>query len=142
MMKYLCLIYNAREGTPDAMPARGGDVVPGEVLAYAEELRRKGHFVAAHALQSGQTATTVRVRNGRLSTIEGPAAETREQLRAVVVIDARDLNEAIRLASKMPEARQGSIEIRPVKDPDSAAAPPPDCAGPRGRADGGRPGPG
>lgn len=127
-MKYLCLIYNDEEGKRDAVPARGRDVVLGEVRAYAEELRRKGHFVAAHTLQSGQTATTVRVRNGRLSTTEGPALGTTEQLRAVIVIDARDLNEAIRLASKMPEARLGSIEIRPVKDPDC-----PGCAGRPGR---------
>lgn len=114
-MKYLCLIYNSETETPEIAPARERDAVPAEVLAYAEELRRRGHFVAAHALQPGQAAT-VRVRNGRLSMTEGSAADSREQLRAVVVIDARDLNEAIRLASKMPEASRGSIEIRPVKD--------------------------
>ena len=118
-MKYMCLIYNSEAGTPGTMPARERDAVPAEVLAYAEELRRKGHFVAAHALQSGQAATTVRIRNGRLSMTEGrPGADRKEELRAVVVLDARDLNEAIQLASRMPEASSGSIEIRPVEEPE------------------------
>jgi hypothetical protein len=117
-MQYMCLIYNSDAGTPGIMPAREREAVPAEVLAYAEELRRKGHFVAAHALQSGQAAATVRVRNGRLSMTEGPGADRNEQLRAVVVLDARDLNEAIQLAARMPEASRGSIEIRPVEEPE------------------------
>ena len=115
-MKYLCLLYN-ETGAPDAEVARGPDAVPGEVLGYAEELRRKGHLIAAHALGPEQTATTIRVRNGRLSVAEGSAGLAPEHLRGVILIEARDLNEAIRLASQMPDARAGRIEIRPVMEP-------------------------
>ena len=123
-MKYLCLVYNEEEKQGAA---------PGEVSAYVEELRRKGHFVAAHALSPGQAAAIVRVRSGRLLATEGPAADAERHLSGLLLIDARDLNEAIRLASKMPEARTGSIEIRLVADPDFAAQ--------RPRAVGERPGP-
>jgi hypothetical protein len=114
-VKYLCLIYN-EERTPAVMPEHERRTLPGEALAYWEDLWRKGHFVAAHALEPGHTSTTVRVRNGRLSAREGPVAKIAAELRGVVVIEARDLNEAIRVASQMPEARRASIEVRPVRD--------------------------
>ena len=116
-MKYLCLVYN-EEGKLDAMSRNEREALVGEALSYNDELRGKGHFIAAQALQRAETATTVRVRHGRLSTTEGPVniAETGEQLAGFVLIDARDLNEAIQVASKMPEARLGSIEVRPVRD--------------------------
>jgi hypothetical protein len=116
-MKYLCLIYND-EKKLDAMPQGERAALAGEALAYDEELRQTGHLIAAQALQGGETATTVRVRNGRLFTTEGPAADAKQQVGGLLLIEARDLNEAIRLASKMPEARAGSIEIRRVKDPE------------------------
>ena len=85
-------------------------------LIYGEDLRRRGYLIAAEALQSARAAVTVRLRNGRASTTEGPAAETGEQLNGFVLIEARDLNEAIQVASKMPEARVGSIEVRPIRE--------------------------
>ena len=116
-MKYLCLAYN-EEKMLDAMSESEREAFVGEALTYRQGLRQKGHFIAAQALQRVQTATTVRVRNGRLTTTEGPAAAAKEQLSGFILIDARDLNEAIQVASKMPEARVGSIEVRPIREAD------------------------
>lgn len=107
-MKYLCLVYS-EEGKLDA-------IADSECMAFGDELRRGGYRVAAEALQPVQTATTVRVRNGRLSLTDGPFAETKEQLAGFYLIEARDLNEAIQLAAKIPPARVGSIEVRPVRE--------------------------
>ena len=85
-----------------------------ECLAVDAALRGSGHCIASEALQPVATATTVRVRNGRLSISDGPFAETREALAGFYLIEARDLNEAIQVASRIPSARIGSIEIRPV----------------------------
>jgi len=114
-MKYLCLVYN-EEKKLDAMSESEWDALVAEALAYDEELRKKGRFIIAHVLQPTQTATTVRVRNGKLSTTDGPFAETKEQLGGFILIDARDLNEAVHVASKMPGARLGSIEVRPIRE--------------------------
>jgi hypothetical protein len=92
------------------------DVCGDESVAYSDALRKSGHLIAAQALQPVQTATTGRVRAGKLSTTDGPFAETREQLGGFILIEARDLNEAIQAASKIPLARRGSIEVRPVKE--------------------------
>ena len=86
-----------------------------ECLAYAEFLNASGHMVAAEALEPVETATTVRVRNGKVSVTDGPFAETKEQLAGFYLVEARDLNEAIQVASKIPPARVGSIEVRPVR---------------------------
>jgi hypothetical protein len=114
-MKYLCLVY-LEEKERDAMPKRELDAWTNEALAYDEELRQRGHFIAAQALQSVQTATTLRVRNGKVSITDGPFAETKEQLAGFVLIQARDLNDAIRVASQIPGARYGTVEVRPVWD--------------------------
>lgn len=112
-MKYLCLVYF--EGKIwDTMSQKEADAITEESLAYDEELTRDGHLIAAEALDSVQTATTVRVRNGKMSTFDGPFAETKEVLGGFNLINARDLNEALQIASKIPLARWGSIEIRPV----------------------------
>lgn len=106
-MKYLCLVYSEEaklEGMSDE-----------ECVAYDEEIREQGRCIASEALQPVQTATTVRVRNGKTSVTDGPFAETKEQLAGFYLIDARDLNEAIQIASKIPPARVGSIEVRPVR---------------------------
>ena len=79
-----------------------------DVLAYREELRQGGYLIASSPLQPVRTATTIRVRNGKVSITDGPFAETREQLGGFYLIEARDLNDAIRVASKMPPARLGS----------------------------------
>jgi hypothetical protein len=114
-MKYLCLVYN-EEKKVEAMSQRERDSLVGESLAYDEELKRKGHFIVAQALQPVKMATTVRVRNSRLSTTDGPFAETKEQLGGFILIDARDLNDAIQVASRIPGARLGSIEVRPIRE--------------------------
>jgi len=114
-MLYLCLVY-MDEKTLDAMPRAEYDALVAEHLAYDDELRRGGHFVVGEALEHVSTATTVRVRNGKVSTTDGPFAETKEQLGGIILIDARDLNEAIKLATGLPSARLGSIEVRPIND--------------------------
>jgi hypothetical protein len=113
-MKYLCLVYSdeARlHSGPDSPEDR-------ECHEYDQELGKNGHRIAAEALESVQTATTVRVRNGNVSITDGPFAETKEQLAGFYLVESRDLNEAIQLASKIPAARVGSIEVRPVRQLD------------------------
>lgn len=106
-MKYLCLVY-MEEGKLHAVPDR-------ECVACGEGLRKAGHLIAAEALQAVDTATTVRVRNGKVSVTDGPFAETKEQLAGFYLIEARDLNDAIQVAAKIPPAREGSVEVRPVR---------------------------
>ena len=107
-MKYLCLVYLDEK--------RREECSESECVTYDAAIRKSGHCIASEALQSVQTATTVRVRNGRLSATDGPFAETNEQLGGFVFIEARDLNEAIQIAGRIPSARIGSIEVRPVID--------------------------
>jgi hypothetical protein len=107
-MKYLCLVY-MDERHPHSVPDR-------ECADYASGLGRRGALIAAEALQPVETATTVRVRNGKVSVTDGPFAETKEQLAGFYLIEARDLNDAIHVASKIPPAREGSIEVRPVRE--------------------------
>ena len=114
-MKYLCLVYHTEQQL-DALPAHEYDALVRDTLANDEELRGSGHLLTAGVLDYVQTATTVRVRGGRVSITDGPFAETKEQLGGYVLIEARDLNEAIRLASRMPPARLGSIEVRPMRE--------------------------
>jgi hypothetical protein len=114
-MKYLCLVY-CKERTLDALSPSEWTALTGECLAYGEGIRQSGHCLAAEALQPVRTATTLRVRDGRLSTTDGPFAETKEQLGGFYLIDARDLNEAIQVASRIPPARLGSVEVRPIRE--------------------------
>jgi hypothetical protein len=114
-MKYLCLVYDD-ERNLDAMSDSELDGLVAQCLAVDEELRKSGQVIASEALQPVQTATTVRVRNGKVSTIDGPFAETKEQLGGFFLIDAQDLDEAIQVAAKIPSARLGSIEVRPIWD--------------------------
>jgi hypothetical protein len=106
-MKYLCLVY-LDEKRLDELPDE-------ECVAYDTAIRKSGHCIGSEALQSVQTATTVRVRNGKASITDGPFAETKEQLAGFYLVEARDLNEAIQLAAKIPPARVGSIEVRPIR---------------------------
>jgi hypothetical protein len=114
-MRYLCLVY-ADEATVNALPQPEVDALIDETMATNEELARSGHLVLAEALEQVEAATTVRVRDRRLSATDGPFAETREQLGGFVLVEARDLNEAIRIAGRIPAARLGSVEVRPVVD--------------------------
>ena len=107
-MKYLCLVYMEHDNL-HAVPDR-------ECMSCGEGLRARGVLVAAEALQPVETATTVRVRHGRVSVTDGPFAETKEQLAGFYLIEATDPNEAIQVASKIPPARAGSVEVRPVRE--------------------------
>jgi len=106
-MKYLCLVYLEQDKL-HAVPDR-------ECLACGDGFRKSGLLVAAEALQPVETATTVRVRNGKVSVTDGPFAETKEQLAGFYLIDAKDLDQAIQVASKIPPAREGTVEVRPVR---------------------------
>ncbi len=114
-MKYLCLIY-VEERKRGAMSKSESDALIGEYLAFTEGMRKSGHYLGGEPLQPVQAATTVWVRNGRLSTTDGPFAETKEQLGGFYLINARDLNDAIQVASKIPSARLGSVEVRPIME--------------------------
>ena len=106
-MKYLCLVYgeeNELHGVPDR-----------ECVAYDDALSRDGRCIASEALESVRTATTVQLRSGKVRVIDGPFAETKEQLAGFYLIEARDLNEAIQVAAQIPPARVGSIEVRPIR---------------------------
>ncbi|MBK7355857.1 YciI family protein [Propionivibrio sp.] len=106
-MKYLCLVY-LDENRLDELPDE-------ECVAYDRSIRASGQCIASEALQSVQSATTVRVRSGKLAVTDGPFAETKEQLAGFYMIEAVDLNEAIQVAAKIPPARVGSIEVRPIR---------------------------
>jgi hypothetical protein len=107
-VKYLCLVYLSPEEWNSA---------PDEAcMACGNELRASGHFITGTPLHPTHTATTVRVRNGQVSVTDGPFAETKEQLAGFYLIDARDLNEAIQIATKIPPAQFGSIEVRPTRE--------------------------
>jgi hypothetical protein len=112
-MKYLCLIYDA-ESTQDAMSPTDLGAFMGEYGTFTKDIIASGNMISGEELQPVHTATTVRVRNGKLSTTDGPFAETKEQLGGFYLIEARDLNEAIQIASRIPSARTGSIEVRPI----------------------------
>ncbi len=114
-MRYLCLIYD-EEAVLDAMPKEEGEAFMNEYFAFTDDIRASGQYVAGEALQPVATATTVRIRNGKLSTTDGPFAETKEQFGGFYLIEARDLNEAIQVAAKIPAARTGAVEVRPVVD--------------------------
>jgi hypothetical protein len=110
-VKYLCLVY-AEEKTLAALSSSDWDALVAENLALCEELRRSGQYVSASPLDPVQTAVTVRVRDGKRSTVDGPFAETKEQLGGYYLIEARDLDEAVQVAGRIPGARLGSIEVR------------------------------
>ena len=114
-MRYLCLIYE-NEKAWEALPPAESEAIMGEYFQFTEDIRKNGKYVAGEALHPTASATTVRVRNGKVSTTDGPFAETKEQLGGFYLIEAADLNDAIQVASRIPSARMGSIEIRPVID--------------------------
>ncbi|MDW6021359.1 YciI family protein [Mesorhizobium sp. BAC0120] len=114
-MKYVCLVYlDESIFAPMSDYERG--LFVNEALDSDEALRRGGNFVYANALQLPEAAVSVRVRDNKLSATDGPFAETKEHLSGLIVIEARDLNEAIRLAGNIPMARLGTIEVRPVRE--------------------------
>jgi hypothetical protein len=106
-MKYLCLVYLEKE--------KLHAVADSECMDCGEGFRRSGLLIAAEALQPVETATSVRVRNGKTSVIDGPFAETKEQLAGFYLIEADNLNAAIQVAATIPPAREGTVEVRPVR---------------------------
>jgi hypothetical protein len=114
-MKYLCMVL-VDEKKLHALSESELQTLDDESLAYDDTLRKKGHLLAAQALESVSTATVVRVRSGKVSVTDGPFAETNEQIGGFLLIEAQDLNEAIQLAAKIPVIRLGAIEVRPVKE--------------------------
>jgi len=114
-MKFMCLAYED-EGELNALSAGEWDTLRRETLAYVERLRKSGHLVSTQALQSARTAATVQVRSGKLSVTDGPFAETKEQIGGFFMIEARNRDEAVELASQWPSARIGTIEVRPIEE--------------------------
>ena len=114
-MKYLCLIYEDEKKFA-SMPKGESDAFMGEYFAFTEGIKQSGHYIGGEALQPVQTATTVRVRNSKVSTTDGPFVETKEQLGGYYLINARDLNDAIQVAARIPSARLGGVEVRPVME--------------------------
>jgi hypothetical protein len=112
-MKFICLVYNDEKSLEALSDGELGKLV-GECGAWVADLEEGGYHVSSMGLQSVRTATTVRSRGGKMAVTDGPFAETKEQLGGFTVIEARDLNEALQLASRLPAARIGSIEVRPV----------------------------
>ena len=114
-MRYLCLIYD-EEKKIEQMSQKESEAFMGDYFTFTDNIRKSGHHIAGDALQPVATASTVRVRNGKISTTDGPFAETKEQLGGYYLINAKDLNEAIQIAAKIPSAKIGSIEVRPVME--------------------------
>jgi hypothetical protein len=114
-VKYLCMVF-FDEKKLEALSKSEADSLTAESLDYDEILRKSGHFLAAQALQPVRTAATVRAQGGKVSVTDGPFAETNEQLGGFILIDAKDLNEAIQVASKIPVIRLGAIEVRPIQE--------------------------
>ena len=113
-MKYLCLI--CAEKVMEQMPEAEADQHYEEYREFTADIRNGGYFLDCNRLLPADAATTIRVRNGKLSATDGPFAETKEQLGGYYLIEARDLNEAIAVAAKIPGARKGCVEIRPVAE--------------------------
>jgi hypothetical protein len=114
-MKYLCLIYY-NEANLAALSKPEFDALVEEALEYDQGLQKNGQHIFSSALQSVQTAATVRLNNGASFTTDGPFAETKEQLGGFVIIEAKDLNEAIRIGAGLPPGRLGCVEVRPVME--------------------------
>jgi hypothetical protein len=114
-VKYLCLIYDD-ESKWGTMPKEQADAMMGEYFAFTEGIKKSGHYVGGEALQPTRTATTVRVRSGKVSTTDGPFAETKEQLGGFWIITAPDLDAALAWAAKASAACMGPVEVRPFQD--------------------------
>ncbi len=112
-MQYLLLIYEAESAMMNMTEADQGQLIA-DYNAFTEDIKKSGNWIAGDALQPVSAATTVRVRDGKAMTTDGPFAETREQLGGYYLVEAKDLDEATAIARKIPTARTGSIEVRPI----------------------------
>lgn len=113
-MKYLCLI--CAEKVMEQMPAEDAEKHYQEYAEFTESIKRDGHFVSANRLTPASTATTIRVRDGQTLVTDGPFAETREQIGGYYLIEAKNLSQAIQVASRIPGARFGCVELRPIAE--------------------------
>ena len=111
-MKYMLLIYS----DPTAFNPADGEKIMGEYMAFTQEILDSGEMVAGDPLEGAETATSVRVRNAKRTTTDGPFAETKEVLGGYYIVDVKDLDRAVELAGKIPDSRTGIIEVRPVRD--------------------------
>jgi hypothetical protein len=114
-MKFLCLAYEEQRAL-DALSENEWHALRKETLDYVDRLQKSGRLILAQALQSATTASTLRVRSGKLAVIDGPFAETKEQIGGFFLIEARDFDEAVQVAAQWPSARIGSIEVRPIEE--------------------------
>jgi hypothetical protein len=112
-MQYLLMIYQ-NEAEFGKMDAAARKNVTAEYGAFTQSIIQSGHFKAGDGLQPTSTATTVRVRDGKTLTTDGPFAETREQLAGYYLVEAKDLDTALAIAARIPGAKTGSVEVRPV----------------------------
>jgi hypothetical protein len=120
-VKYLCMIF-LDEKKLDALSKQEYEALVNESLTYDDVLRQGGHLLANQALQSVHAATTIRPRGGKMAITDGPFAETKEQIGGFILIAARDLDEAIKLASGIPSVRLGGVELRPIKELTNSSA--------------------
>ena len=114
-MKYICLGY-IDEKQWEKVPEHERNAVMDQCFNYDDELRRRGHFAGGEALQGRESAVTLRFRDGSVQATDGPYAETKEQIGGILILEARDLNEAIQIMSRHPGVRVGPFEIRPAAD--------------------------
>lgn len=114
-MRYLCLIYEDEKLWEHASQA-DMEKTMADYTAFTEGIKKNGNYIGGEALQPTNTATSVRVRNGKLSTTDGPFVETKEQLGGYYLIKAKDLNEAVQVAARIPGAKNGAIEVRPIME--------------------------
>ncbi|HTY40403.1 MAG TPA: YciI family protein [Thermoanaerobaculia bacterium] len=112
-MRYLLLIYDAESQWAGLNESQKGQMFQ-EYMTFTESIKKSGHWLAGQQLQPIASATTVRIRNGRMTTTDGPFAETREQLGGFYMIEASNLDEATAIAARVPSAKIGSIEVRPI----------------------------
>jgi hypothetical protein len=112
-MQYLCLIYSDETIWPK-MSKSDAESMMAEYMAFTAKVKESGHYLGGNRLQPTHTSTSVRIRNGSLSATDGPFAETKEQLGGYYLIEAKDLNDAIQVASRIPGAKYGTIEVRPI----------------------------
>jgi hypothetical protein len=112
-VKYLYLVFYD-EKVRTGLSEQESQALIQEAIQFDNGLRASGHLIAAHPLEAVHSATTLRVRGGKMTITDGPFAETHEQIGGFLLIEARDLNEAIQLASRVPPARLGGVEVRPI----------------------------
>lgn len=114
-MKYLCLVFYD-EKVRNALSEEDSQALIDEARSFDEDMRRSGHFLTAFPLEEVYSASSVHIRNGKAIVTDGPFAETNEQIGGIVLLEANDLNHAIQLASRIPPARLGGVEVRPIME--------------------------